>query len=195
MPVLGIRIGVPGIIGAKALAPFVPIAGAAVDINFATGQSYPTAQATLIDGSLTTPLGLLASTLLGASVGILLRLKVGAALVGWITFTGGSQTNAMFGVTDTTVRTRDNFAVPVNLVATAGSGGFSSVACKIFAGFDATGRAIIMNDGVIATDAQAPSGAPTGCSFTNFASAVDRLTVFASRPTNVAGKALTVLGP
>lgn len=176
----------------SALPPLVPLPGAAVDILFTTGQAYPTPLATLMNPGLTSAIGLLLTTLQGAEVSVLLQLKSGAVLANWVAFSGGSMTNVIFGASDTTARTHDNFAAPVNLIATAGVGGFSSVASKVCAMFGAAGRSIVMNNGVVNADANVQSAAPTACSFINMTAAAIRFTAFPSKLADATGKAFTV---
>lgn len=172
-------------------APFVQLPGSAVDYDFVAGNGTHSL-ASIMDGTQTSAIGALLTAMITPTVSVLLQLKSGAAIANWISFTGGSQTNCAVGVTDTTVRTRDNFAAPVNLVATAGTGAFSTTSCKVCTMFDATGRSIVMNNGTVATDANAASIQASGVSFANVLVAFSRLTVYTSRLSDVAGKALTV---
>lgn len=178
--------------GSSAFVPMTPLAGAAVDIDFAAGGSYPTALSTLMNAGLTSATGALLTALQSPACSVLLYLKAAPALTGWVSFSGGSMTNAILGLTDTTTRTRDSLAVPNNLIATSGTGGFSTVASKVCMMFDATGRSIVMNNGTVVTDAQAPSTLATGGAFLNVAAAFNRLTVYTSRLADATGKGLTV---
>lgn len=179
--------------GASA-APFTPLAGAAVDMNFLTGQYYPAPLASLMDGTLTSAIGPLLTALQGSAVSVLLQLKAAPTIPAtWLTSSGGSQTLFLRGVTDTTASTRDNLTTPQTLTATAGSGAFSTTACKICLMYDSTtGRSLVMNNGTVATDAQFPSILLSSMSFANVAAAFNRLTVYTSRLADATGKGLTV---
>lgn len=170
---------------------FVPLAGSAVDYNFATGQGTH-ALAAIMDGTLTSAIGPLLTALQSPACSVLLFLKAAPTLASWIAFSGGSMTNVIQALTDTTVRTRDSLAAPTALVATSGTGGFSTAASKVCMMFDATGRSIVMNNGTVATDVQAPSILATGGTFLNVAAAFNRLTVYTNRLADATGKGLTV---
>ena len=179
---------------AAAASSFTPLPGSAVDMNFLTSQYYPSDISTLMDGTLTSAIGALLTALQSPACSILLQLKVAPTIpTNWITASGGSQTFLIRGATDTTAQTKDNFTTPTTLTATAGSGAFSTTACKICVMYDgSTGRSLVMNNGTVATDAQIYSTILTAVSFTNVAAAFNRLTVYTSRLSDVAGKALTV---
>lgn len=182
--------------GSKALpfVPMVPLAGAAVDINFASGGSYPTALSTLMDAGLTSAIGALLTALQSPACSILLFLKAAPAIpTNWVFALGGSQTFLLRGTLDTTVTMKDNFATPTVLTATAGSGAFSTTASKLCVMYDgSTGRSLVMNNGVVATDAQFASTPLNSVSFANVAAAFNRLTVYTSRLPDATGKGLTV---
>ncbi len=173
---------------------FTPLPGSAVDMDFLGGQYYPAPLASLMDGALTTPIGALLTALQSPACSILLQLKSAPTIpTSWIIASGGTQTFVIRGATDTTATTRDALASPLILTATAGSGAFSTTACKICVMYDTTtGRSIVMNNGTVATDANTVGGTMTSATFANVAAAFNRLTVYTSRLSDVAGKALTV---
>lgn len=182
--------------GSKALpfVPMVPLAGAAVDIDFTTGGSYPTALSTLMNAGLTSAIGALLTALQSPACSILLFLKAAPAIpTSWVLGNGGTQTFIIRSSTDTTVATRDGVAVPTTLTATAGSGAFSTTACKVCVMYDTTtGRSLVMNNGAVATDAQLVTNPLTSAVFNNVAAAFNRLTVYTSRLPDATGKGLTV---
>lgn len=182
--------------GSKALpfVPMVPLAGAAVDIDFTTGGSYPTALSTLMNAGLTSAIGALLTALQNPACSILLFLKAAPTIpTSWVSGAGGTQSFIIRGATDTTATTRDNAAVPTTLTATAGSGAFSTTASKLCVMYDgSTGRSLVMNNGAVATDVQIVTNPLTAVSFANVAAAFNRLTVYTSRLPDATGKGLTV---
>lgn len=180
--------------GPAPFVPMTPLAGAAVDIDFAAGGSYPTALSTLMNAGLTSATGALLTALQSPACSILLFLKAAPTIpVSWVSGAGGSQTFLIRGATDTTVTTKDNLVVPTTLTATAGSGAFSTTASKVCVMYDgSTGRSLVMNNGIVATDANFSSTPPASASFLNVAAAFNRLTVYTSRLADATGKGLTV---
>lgn len=178
----------------SAFVPMTPLAGAAVDIDFAAGGSYPTALSTLMNAGLTSATGALLTALQSPACSILLFLKAAPTIpTNWVTATGGSQSFLLRGVTDTTASTRDSLASPVALTATAGSGAFSTTPSKICVMYDnTTGRSIVMNNGTVVTDANLVNTLLTGATFANVAASFNRLTVYTSRLADATGKGLTV---
>lgn len=174
--------------------PMTPLAGAAVDIDFTTGGSYPTALSTLMNAGRTAATGALLTAMQSPACSVLLFLKAAPTIpTSWVSGTGGTQSFIIRGATDTTATTRDNVAAPTTLTATAGSGAFSTTASKVCVMYDgSTGRSLVMNNGTVATDAQIVTNPLTSVLFTNVTAAFNRLTVYTSRLTDVAGKALTV---
>jgi hypothetical protein len=188
-----VTFGAGGIPVVGGVVPFVPLAGSAVDMNFATSQYYPAPLASLMDGTLTSAIGALLTAMQSPSCSVLLYLKAAPTIpASWVLGNGGTQTFIIRGATDTTSSTRDNVAAPTTLTATAGSGAFSTTACKVCVMYDGSGRSLVMNNGTVATDAQLVTNPLTSAVFTNVAAAFNRLTVYTSRLTDVAGKALTV---
>lgn len=154
------------------------LAGAVVDMDFQNNRFYPTALATLMDGTHTGALGALATAFNGTDISILLQLKVlGAAPTGTVWITCNSFNPVFSGLSDTTFRSRKT---ATSLPATLGSGAFSTNLCKIaFAADSTTGRTIVGNNGTPTTDAQTwTSGAPV---FANVDSQWNRFTVWNTR--------------
>lgn len=174
--------------------PMTPLAGAAVDIDFTTGGSYPTALSTLMNAGRTAATGALLTAMQSPACSVLLFLKAAPTVpTSWVAATGGSQSFLIRGATDTTAVTRENVTPTNNLTATSGSGAFSTTPSKICVMYDnTTGRSIVMNNGTVATDTNFPSLTLQNVSFTNVTASFNRLTVYTSRLTDVAGKALTV---
>jgi hypothetical protein len=189
-----VTFGAGGIPVVGGVVPFVPLAGSAVDMNFATSQYYPAPLASLMDGTLTNAIGALLTALQSPACSVLLQLKAAPTIpISWVIAAGGTQSFLIRGATDTTATTKDNLAAPTTLTATAGSGAFSTTASKVCVMYDgSTGRSLVMNNGTVATDANFTSTTLTSVSFLNVAAAFNRLTVYTSRLTDVAGKALTV---
>lgn len=180
--------------GAAAFVPLVPLSGAAVDIRFDTGQSYPDPLSTLLDGTHTHAAGALLAAMSGATVTVLLSVKVlGAAPDGtapylWINGTGAATGIIFQAMSDTSFRCRK---IATSLTATLGSGAFSTTPSKIGIAWDGTGRSLVGNNGAVATDAQIFSSL-TGVTFVSVDTMFNRLTVWTSKLSNATLQGLTV---
>lgn len=176
------------LVAAAAFVPITPLPGAAVDIDFITQGSYPTAISTLLDGTHTGAAGALATAFLSTDISILLQLKVLGVSPGitiWISC--NSFSSVFSSLSDTTFRSRK---IATSLNATLGGGAFSTASCKIAFASNATGRSEVGNNGVLTTDAQTwTAGAPA---FVNVDAQWSRLTVWTSRLSDVALAGFTV---
>lgn len=188
----GRSFGRGGSIGYKSssspFVPMVPLAGAAVDIDFVSGGSYPTALSTLLNAGRTQAIGALLTLMTAAQGSLLLQLKANPAGTSWLVDDLGGQYFGKIGTTQFRAVTQPDSIV---LLATMGSGTYAAPS-KLFVSWGGVGTSAVANNGAVVTNASilvdgTATGVTVGTS-TDFT----RLTGWITKLPDATGKGFTV---
>lgn len=177
-----------GKVVSSVFVPMVPLAGAAVDIDFSTGGSYPTALSTLMNAGRTQAIGALLTLMTAAQGSLLLQLKANPAAANWLQDDGGG---VHFGKIGTTQFRAITLPDSIILTATMGSGTYAAPS-KLFVSWGGVGTSAVANNGTVATNASIlEDGSATGV-FVNSVIDFTRLTGWITKLPDAPGKGFTV---
>jgi hypothetical protein len=141
-----------GAVNAAAAAPFVPLAGSAIDMDFVGGNYFGGTLANLMNAGQTQAIGALLTALTTVTAGSLvvsfnaMTVPTGTT---WIVDSNGDNL-FMKGTGPTTVQSQANAAN--NMGATLGSGSFAAGAKVGVSWSTGAGRSMVGNNGTVATN-------------------------------------------
>lgn len=190
MLAIGLDLCSRAVLGGSKVAPFVPmvpLAGAAVDMDFVGGGSYPTAQSTLMNAGHTQAIGALLTLMTAAQGSLVLQLKANPTAA---TYFQNDVAAAYFGKIGTN-QFRAVTEASTILTATFGSGDYTAVS-KLGVSWSAAGTTVVANNGTAVTSVDPLfTSVPTTVTIAAFSS-FGRLTGWTTKLADATLKGFTV---